>query len=306
MQGSTSFERITSYLPDKLRRLLLNIPRDKLSGLMEVRLRAGGAMYLVYSDKISFIRSDGGLSSYYNKKEIYNVTAADVKETVERLCHYSVHSCGKQLSQGYFVVENGVRVGVSGAYSATDKPVLTEFTSLNFRVSRCVEGCADEFFASNYDKNIIICGEVNSGKTTILRDICRLTGNVRKCALIDERNEIACLYDGVPQNDVGAMTDIISNCSRSAGIISAVRTLSPEVIVCDEIASISDSEAIISGIGCGVKFIVTAHGTCYEELIKRKEIAYLIESGLFDVVAFLRGASAPSKIREIKRLKNGN
>lgn len=306
MQGSTSFETITSYLPDKLRRLLLNIPRDKLSGLMEVRLRAGGAMYLVYSDKISFIRSDGGLSSYYNKKEIYNVTAADVKETVERLCHYSVHSCGKQLSQGYFVVENGVRVGVSGAYSSTDKSVLREFTSLNFRVSRCVEGCADEIFASNYDKNIIICGGVNSGKTTILRDICRLTGNVRKCTLIDERNEIASLYDGTPQNDVGAMTDIISNCSRSAGIISAVRTLSPEVIVCDEIASISDSEAIISGIGCGVKFIVTAHGTCYEELIKRKEIAYLIESGLFDVVAFLRGASTPSKIREIKRLKNGN
>lgn len=306
MQGSTSFETITSYLPEKLRRLLLNIPRDKLSGLMEVRLCAGGAMYLVYSDKISFIRSDGGLYSYNNKKEIYNVTAADVKETVERLCHYSLHSCGKQLSQGYFVVENGVRVGVSGAYSATDKPVLTEFTSLNFRVSRCVEGCADEIFASNYDKNIIICGGVNSGKTTILRDICRLTGNVRKCALIDERNEIACLHDGTPQNDVGAMTDIISNCSRSAGIISAVRTLSPEVIVCDEIASMSDSEAIISGIGCGVKFILTAHGTCYEELIKRRELAYLIESGLFDVVVFLRGASAPSKIREIKRLKNGN
>ncbi|WP_294412051.1 hypothetical protein [uncultured Ruminococcus sp.] len=306
MQGSTSFETITSYFPDKLRRLLLNIPRDKLSGLMEVRLRAGGAMYLVYSDKISFILSDGGLSSYYNDKEIYNVTAADVKETVERLCHYSLHSCGKQLSQGYFVVENGVRVGVSGAYSSTDKSVLREFTSLNFRVSRCVEGCADEIFASNYDKNIIICGGVNSGKTTILRDICRITGSVRKCALIDERNEIACLYDGVPQNDVGAVTDIISNCSRSAGIISAVRTLSPEVIVCDEIASMSDSEAIISGIGCGVRFIVTAHGTCYDELIKRRELAYLIESGLFDVVVFLRGASAPSKIREIKRLKNGN
>lgn len=306
MQGSTSFETITSYLPEKLRRMLLNIPCDKLSGLMEVRLRAGGALYLVYSDKISFLRNDGGLSSYYNKKEVYNVSSADIKETVERLCHYSVHSCGKQLSQGYFVVENGVRVGVSGAYSSTDKPVLTEFTSLNFRVSRCVEGCADEIFASNFDKNIIICGGVNSGKTTILRDMCRLNGNIRKTALIDERNEISCLRDGVPQNDVGAMTDIISNCSRSAGIISAVRTMSPEVIVCDEISSTSDSESIISGIGCGVKFIVTAHGNCFDELIKRKELAYLIESGLFDTIVFLGGASAPSKIREIKRLKNGN
>ena len=306
MQGSTSFETITAYLPEKLRRILLNIPRDKLSGLMEIRLRAGGAVYFVYSDKILFLRNDGGFTSYYNKKEVYNVTSAEVKETVERLCHYSVHSCSKQLSQGYFVVENGVRAGVSGAYSSTNYPVLTEFTSLNFRVSRCIEGCADELFASNYDKNIIICGGVNSGKTTILRDLCRLTGNFRKTALIDERNEIACLHDGVPQNDVGAMTDIISNCSRAVGINSAIRTLSPEVIVCDEIASMSDSEAIIGGIACGVKFIITAHGSCYDEIKKRREIVSLLESGLFDAIVLLKGASFPSKISEIKRLKNGN
>ena len=306
MHGSTSFETITAYLPEKLRRLLLNIPRDKLNGLMEVRLRAEGAVYLVYPDKISFLRCDGRLTSYYNRKDVYTVTSADIREAVERLCHYSVHSCRKQLSMGYFVVENGVRAGVSGAYSSTIDPVLTDFTSLNFRVSRSVEGCGEELFSSNYDKNIIICGGVNSGKTTILRDICRLTGNLRKTALIDERNEIACLHDGIPQHDVGAMTDIISNCSRAHGISSAIRTLSPEVIICDEIASLSDSEAIIDGIGCGVKFIITAHGSCYDELIKRSEIVFLLESGLFDTIAILKGAAAPSKIREIKRLRNGN
>ena len=305
MKVSTSFETIISYMPEKLRRLLNDIPRDKLDGLMEVRLRAGGPVYLVYSDKIYYLRSDGGLSALYNVGS-FKVGAAVIKDIVERLCHYSVHSCGKQLLQGYFVVENGVRVGVSGAYSSAVQPSLTEFTSLNFRVSRCVESCADELFAAYYDKNIIICGGVNSGKTTLLRDMCRLTGNFRKTVLIDERNEISCLRFGVPQNDVGAMTDIISNCSRSAGIISAVRTLSPEVIVCDEIASTEDSEAIISGIGCGVRFIVTAHGSSYDELMRRREISGLIESGAFDAVVFLKGATAPSKIREIKRLRNGN
>lgn len=305
MKGSTSFETIMDYLPENIRRQLLDIPRDKLDGAMEVRLRAGGPVHLVYSDKIYFLRRDGGLASLYNK-EAYEIKASEIRETVERLCHYSVHSCGKQLSQGFFVIENGVRVGVSGAYSSVQPPQLTEFTSLNFRVSRCVEGCADEIFASNYDKNIMICGGVNSGKTTMLRDMCRLTGNFRKTVLIDERNEISCLHDGIPQNDVGALTDVISNCSRADGIISAVRTLSPEVIVCDEIASMSDSEAIINGIGCGVKFIVTAHGSSFEELSKRKEILYLTESGLFDNIIFLKGSAAPGKVSEVKRLRNGN
>lgn len=305
MKGSTSFETITNYLPQKLRTMLLDVPRDKLEGLMEVRLRAGGPVYLVYADKIYYLGKGGGLVPLYNK-EAHMVESAVIKETIERLCHYSLHSCEKQLSQGCFVVENGVRVGVSGAYSSMKTPILTEFTSLNFRVSRCIEGCADGIFASNYDKNIMICGGVNSGKTTLLRDLCRLTGNFRKTVLIDERNEVSCLHDGIPQNDVGAMTDIISNCSRADGIISAVRTLSPEVIVCDEIASISDSEAIINGIGCGVKVIVTAHGRSFGELMRRREISCLTENGLFDTVVFLKGASAAGEIREVKRLKSGN
>ena len=74
------------------------------------------------------------------------------------------------------------------------------------------------------------------------------------------------------------------------------------MIVCDEIASVDDSEAIISGIGCGVKFIVTAHGNCFTELMKRKEIIKLKDSGLMDIIAFLKGASAPGKIREVVRL----
>lgn len=301
MNGSTSFDTIKSYLPDRIRRLLITLPRDRLDGLMEIRLRAGGTLYIVYLDSIMYLRAGGGMTSVYSDSCL-RVDAADIKEAIERLCHYSVHSCAKQLSEGWFVVENGVRVGVSGVYSSGESPVLTDFTSLNFRVSRSAEGCADDIFSSNYDKNIIIAGGVNSGKTTVLRELCRLTGNIRKTALIDERNEIACLSGGTPQHDVGRLTDIISNCTRSFGISAAIRTLSPDVIVCDEIGSMEDTGAILSGIACGVRFIVTAHGTSLEELKKRRETAALIESGLFDSIVFLRGAAAPSRVKEIKRI----
>ena len=300
MNGSTSYRTITEHLPQKLSDMLQDISQNVLQGLMEVRFRSGGPVYFVYPGKILFLGRNGSLRS--DSKELYIISAADIKAILDRLCHYSVHSCSDQLSHGWFVIGNGVRVGVAGVYSSTSPPVLTDICSLNFRIAREVIGCADDIFSQIYDRNTIICGGVGSGKTTILRELCRLNGSLRKTALIDERNEIACFCDGIPQYDVGLMTDTIVNCKRSFGISSAVRTLSPELIVCDEIASSEDTEAIVSGIACGVRFIVTAHGMNMQEALKRSELSYLTESGLFQRIVFLKGVSRPGEIREIVRL----
>lgn len=302
MNDSTSYRTVLNYLPEKMRELMSALQESELQGLTEVRIRAGGPVFYVYPRCIRYLQKNGGLSPKYTE-EAYSVGTSAVKGIVERLCHFSVHSCKKQLEEGFFVIENGVRVGVSGVYSSAERPALYEYASLNFRIPRCIKGCADELLAETLDKNVIICGGVNSGKTTVLRELCRLTGDFRKTALIDERNEIACVSGGETQNDIGAMTDVIVNLSRSSGIMSAVRTLSPEVIFCDEISSMDDSEAILNGIGCGVRFTVTAHGEDYNGLMKRKDIAFLINSGQIDSIVFLEGACAPSKVREIKRIK---
>jgi len=301
MNDSTSYKTVLSYLPEKIQKIMPLLPSDMLDGLMEVRLRAGGPIYFVFSDRTEYILKNGGLSAKYNEN-IYKVDAAAIREIIDRLSHFSVHSSRKQLSDGCFVIENGVRVGVSGIYSSGEDPLLYEFSSLNFRIPRCINGCADKVFTETYDKNVIICGPVNSGKSTVLRELCRLNGNIRKTALIDERNEIACIYNGTPQNDVGAMTDVITNTSRSAGIMAAIRTLSPEVILCDEISSMKDSEAIMNGIGCGVHFIVSAHGSSMADLYKRREIMSLINNNAIDRIVFLCGAASPSKVKEIKSL----
>ncbi|MCR4796090.1 MAG: hypothetical protein K5898_13170 [Ruminococcus sp.] len=302
MNGSTSIDTIINYLPERIRELLKAIPIEKMENIMELRLRGGGPVYLVYSDRICYLSQRGELTEMLTDS-LFTASGAHIRDIIDRLCHYSMHSCAKQLREGFFVVENGVRVGVSGTYSTGDSAILTDFTSVNFRVSRCVQGCADDIFSKTYGKNVIICGGVSSGKTTVLRELCRLTGSFRKSTLIDERNEISCLIRGIPQNDVGSLTDVISGSPRSVGIMSAIRTLSPDVIFCDEIASQEDVEAILDGIGCGVVFTVTAHGTNYTDLLRRKEIAYLIEKGRFDLAVFLKGASFPGEVREIRRLK---
>lgn len=292
MKESTSYDVIADHLPQKLRSLVLGVKERCSDDLMEIRLRVNGPVFYVFPDRIMFLSTGGGLSAAFGSNSVI-ADKTDITECIDKLCRYSLHSCTRQLSEGYFVIGHGVRVGVSGSYSATEPSVLTDFCSLNFRLSRQLFGCAEQLFSETYDRNVIICGGVNSGKTTLLRELCRLNGNICKTALIDERNEISCFADGGAQNDVGAMTDIISNCSRSCGIVCAVRTLSPDVIFCDEIASQADADAVISGLSCGVRFIVTAHGENEKELLKRAELRSMIESGFFHCLVFLKGASAP-------------
>lgn len=301
MNESTSYDIILGYLPEALRRLMPKWSGCEMSGLSEIRLHVKGPVCFVFYDKIMFLNSRGVMASSYDKSS-YITDLCVIKECVDRLSHYSLHSCEKQLTEGFFVVENGVRVGAAGVYSGCQPHSLTEITSLNFRISRSIIGCADKLFSSVYYRNAMICGSVGSGKTTVLRDICRLMGNILKVSLIDERNEIACIYEGAPQHDVGIMTDIISGIDRAAGIWSAVRTLSPDVIICDEIASLRDAEAVTESVSCGVRTILTAHGTNIDEISRRKGVCELIEQKVVDIIVFLSGASSPGKVREIVRL----
>ena len=217
------------------------------------------------------------------------------KDTIAAITHFSFHSHTREFKLGYFVIEEGIRAGISGIYNSDG--IITDITGVCFRISRTVIGCANELIKLlDNDKGLLICGGVNSGKTTILRDICRIIGNKYKVALIDERNEIATISEGKVCNDVGILTSIMSGCTRSVGIISSIRSLSPEYIICDEIADDSDTEALILGAGCGIKFIATVHANNYEALKERPFAKKILSSNLFSHAIFLSGAVKPGSI----------
>ena len=301
MDGRTSYEIILTYLPPEIRRAM-KFAAEYTENLSEIRMRSGRAVSYVYPGKIMFLTADGSLTTDYRSGRCICVSATDIHKTVEALCRYSVHSCSKELSEGFFVIGGGIRVGVSGTVSGTADRTIKDFSGLNFRIARSVNGCAEELFRRTNGRSVLICGGVNSGKTTILRDLCRILGNDRKVVLIDERNEISASSGGVPSRDVGAMTDVIVGSDRAAGIISAIRTLSPDVIVCDEISDTADAEAILKGFGCGVSFAASIHAGSYEEMLSRRAAAPLIEAGVFDYAVFLHGSSFPSQIKEIRRI----
>jgi stage III sporulation protein AA len=116
---------------------------------------------------------------------------------------------------------------------------------------------------------------------------------------VDERCELAAVSGGAPGNRVGPSCDVLSGWRKGEGILAAVRTLSPEVIVCDEIGSREEADSILDGLHCGVTVIATAHANSAEELLRRPAIRRLLEQKAFGRVALLAGGDTPGRIRDI-------
>jgi len=111
------------------------------------------------------------------------------------------------------------------------------------------------------------------GKTTVLRDLARqISDKGIKTALVDDRGELAALFKGVPQNDVGVQTDVIENAPKSEAVIMMLRSMSPQLIITDEIATKKDADAVLRCFGTGVSVIASTHGKSAQEVMQRENL----------------------------------
>lgn len=67
--------------------------------------------------------------------------------------------------------------------------------------------------------SLLIIGPPLSGKTTILKDMCRILGEKYKISVIDERSEIAAVYHGEAKNEIGTFTDILTGTRRAKALL---------------------------------------------------------------------------------------
>lgn len=295
---------VCRYLPSEIAEGIERINPKDIDNITEIRIRAERPLCVTLWGESFFLEKSGNLTKSF--QNCLRTGFSEINNILKSLCRYSVYSYDKEISEGFITIESGIRAGLSGTVSYSDgKKTMRYINGINFRIPREVKDCGEKIYTrllKNRPCGIIICGSVASGKTTLLRDLCRLCGNRYIVSLIDERGEIAGCRDGVPQNDVGINTDIFDGFERSDGIVNSVRSMSPEIIFCDEISTEKDSDAMIKSAGCGVKFISTAHADSFENLVKRPYLYELINSGIFEYAVIMSGSSETGKIKDIRRI----
>lgn len=297
-------EVIFNILPDAIRLLLKETAPHIIQHLEEIRIRVQRPLELIAEGK-----------PYYPKKhnDYYIVTAQDGIHLLNKLSNYSLYAFEEELQKGYITISGGHRVGLAGKVIVENGKVkvIKEIGSYNIRIARDKKGIADKVIPYLYDKrwlNTLIIGAPQTGKTTLLRDIARTIskGNERfsippqKVGIVDERSEIAGCVKGIPQHDLGHRVDVLDACPKAEGIMMMIRSMSPDVIIVDEIGRKEDCDAIIEALNAGVQMIMTIHAHRLEDIYLRPMLKPILDANVFERFIELSRSSKPGFVNAIR------
>lgn len=293
-------ELMSAYLPERIKLALKGIKVELFRELEEIRIRGGLPLMGVFAGFDRFIGKNGSLSN--NHEFALIVTAQEVKDLFYLLCEHSIYAYQEDISRGFITLKGGHRAGICGTvvYEGERIKGMRDISSVSIRLSRQLIGCAAEVFlhiirGQQDIYNTLILSPPRCGKTTLLRDLCRLIsqglGNESfiglRTAVIDERSELAASYRGIPQNDLGPRTDILDGCHKSEGIELMLRGMAPHVIVVDELGASRDAEAVRMAWNAGVRLIATAHAFCLEDFKGRLGVGQLATKDGFERIILL-------------------
>lgn len=302
-----NFDSALSSVSPRLRKILSGLSYEIKNTTYEIRMRSERPLTLIGKYGTVFIFENSTCTGKYSK-DCVKVSAEEIKDTFNRVCSYSIHTFQRSINNGYIPMQNGNRAGVCGTAVCDKDNVVNvkDITSLNLRISKQIIGSADDILPIFEESTggVIIVGTPNSGKTTVLRDLIRQlssgkSGKYYKVCAIDDRREISAVCDGIVTNDIGITCDILDSYPTAKAIDIAVRTLSPDIIACDEISTEEEVAAITKGVNCGVRFIVTMHAGNYEELLERKQLEELLETRSFAKVILLGTGESIGKIKAV-------
>lgn len=274
---SNDFRAVLNLLPASLSEQLTG---DKLERIEEIRLRSGRRAELCSQNTFTELGEP--------------LTPKEISAVVSAAAGYSLYAREAEIASGYLTIPGGHRVGFCGRCFVRMGEVefLDSFSGVNIRLCRESLGCSQYVLPHMYTNgqvgSTLLLSPPGVGKTTLLRDLARVLSNSGlKTVIIDERSELAASSGGVYSLDVGRRTDVLDGAPKARGIIMAIRSLSPQLIVTDEIGSSEDAAALMEAAKCGVRVLASAHAGSLEELTAKPYLSAAGSSGVFSRFIFI-------------------
>ncbi len=284
------WERGIGVLPPDVQVRLQQVPETVKHTVQEIRFRTGCPVLLTGS----------GMCRRVDERVF---CAPDMARLFTHLCAHSVYSHQEELRHGYIATANGCRAGIAGQAVVDKGRVLSVrgITSICLRLAREHRGCASPLlpYIRRPDRlcGVLICGGPAGGKTTLLRDLIRLLSEDTyapcQLAVVDERGELTATFSE------SRPFDVLFGYTKAQGMEQALRTLSPQGIVFDELGDEEDVRAVMHCLHSGVAAIGSVHADGVEGVRRRPALLPLLQNGGVDYLVIMHGRNEPGKIERI-------
>lgn len=313
MQQRLYREELLQIFPQKLRQQIEE--SVTFENLVEIRLRAGLPVSIVTTQESYFLeketdtkkKGDIAIKEAIAKKRVpvkggdyWILSPEQLKLIFEKISQYSVFAYSEEIGEGFITLKGGHRAGLCGKYYYGEerRPQIKHISSINLRVAREVNGCAEplvqKLFEGKRFCHTLLVSPPGCGKTTYLRDIVRLLSDGteevagKNVSVVDERSEIGNRTREGLGFYLGKKTDLMDHCPKAEGMLMLLRTMTPEILAADEIGGEKDIKAMAYVRNCGCRLLMTVHGNSMQDIFARPILGEYLKKYPFERYVFLR------------------
>ena len=283
-----TFEKLFSCLGEKISESICSEITD-FKNINEISIIVNQKPVVYIKNKAFKLKTDS-----VSIKEIQNIFAS--------LCEFSVHAYKNEICEGFITSEGGIRTGICGTAIYENEKItgIKDISALNIRIPHEIEDSAEKLFKYR-NSSILIIGPPYSGKTTVLRDYSKYISTCKRVCIVDERTEIAGTYRGVPNFDIGSST-VLNGFIKKDGIKIAVRSMAPEIIICDEFGDEKDISSALFAMKSGVKIVASMHSSDEYDFVTKPFVKEILNYKIFDYFAFINSKFEIYKIISAKEM----